>query len=190
MAIQRPAIERSQTDWLFGRRPGQVRRPTAWAGPCQSWHVCGGAGDPVRHAGQEIRVGSREANRQTPTARKRDCRSREGEAGRKGKHYASPVVWPAVARTSTILLPRTRYWRRTSGPYEHANFYMSYKGLLVVQFVHAIRNSSQAGWPIAEEARSSGARIGLDSFAGCTRGAACFGSELFAPQEARHHRPG
>jgi hypothetical protein len=28
---------------------------------------------------------------------------------------------------------------------EHANFYVSYKRILVIQWVHAIRNSSQAG---------------------------------------------
>jgi hypothetical protein len=55
---------------------------------------------------------------------------------------------------------------------------------------HAIRNSSQAGRTIAEEARSSRTRTRLDSFAGCTRGVACFRSELFEAQEPAHHRPG
>jgi hypothetical protein len=56
--------------------------------------------------------------------------------------------------------------------------------------VHAIRNSSQAGRPIAEEACSPGTRTRLDSFAGGTRAAACSRSELFAAQEAGHHRSG
>src|SRR6266850_903016 len=80
---------------------------------------------------------------------------------------------------------KSSLWGRHSsslveGPQEHANVHMSYRCLLVVQLVHAIRNSSKAGRPIAEEARSSGTRNRLDSFAGCARGAACSRSELFA----------
>jgi hypothetical protein len=109
--------------------------------------------------------------------------------GQSRRHCGTKVV----VRSSEILLrpefPRPSRARQCARDRTAVRISMSYKMPFVIQSTHAIRNSSSAGRSIAKEARGSGPRTRLDSFASCARGLAGSGSELLEAQEGRRHRP-